>query len=52
MKRALLVCLVAGCGARAELPAVDPGLTGVQLREVHPGLLLPSSEICAGAPGW
>ena len=45
MRRALVFCLVAGCGARAELPAVDTGLAGVRLREVHPGLVLPSSEI-------
>jgi hypothetical protein len=41
----MAMALVAGCGARAELPAIDPGLGMLQLREVHPQLLLPSTEI-------
>ena len=37
--------VLAGCTARAELPVVDSGIGPVALLEVHPDLLLPSSEI-------
>jgi len=42
---ALSALLVAGCSARAELPALDPGLNGLSLAEVHPALWLPMTQL-------
>src|SRR5439155_26860473 len=45
MKRLLAGLLVAGCSAHPQLPPVDPGLGAFALAEVHPQLILPSTEI-------
>ena len=42
MIRLLVLTLVAvGCTARPELPAVDPGLAGLEVSELQPKLVLP-----------
>ncbi len=45
MRRALLCMLACGCRAAPEPPAVDPGLDGLALAEVHPALVLPGTEV-------